>query len=296
MRFDSYHPALNLLFFVAVIVAALWWNHPVFVGIAYVCSFAYSIKLNGKRSLIVNLILIPCMVAFACWYATINHFGITNLGKTIIGNNITLESIVYGGVLAVMVGSAIMWLTCVFAIFTTDKVEYLLGRVSPRLALFFSLAVRAVPVLRTRARAINVSRSGIGKGHGQGSVWHRIVNWVGRVSILITWIIERFVSTAESMRSRGSLLAGRTAYSIYRFDGRDRTFFLVLIACVAVLAAGVLLGQTSILYSPEIIFNRITPLSCAFYVAYALFCLLPFGLQVRGERRMAHCIEANVHN
>ena len=54
MKFDAYHPALNLLFFVVVIAAAIAWTHPVFVGIAYVCAFAYSVRLNGLKALIFN--------------------------------------------------------------------------------------------------------------------------------------------------------------------------------------------------------------------------------------------------
>ena len=50
MRFDSYHPFLNLLFFVAVIAFTIWWTHPVFLAVSYVCAFIYSIKLRGVRS------------------------------------------------------------------------------------------------------------------------------------------------------------------------------------------------------------------------------------------------------
>ena len=59
MRFDSYHPAINLIYFVSAIGLALSFNHPVFVAVSYVCAFAYSVKLNGKKALIFNLCLIP---------------------------------------------------------------------------------------------------------------------------------------------------------------------------------------------------------------------------------------------
>ena len=47
MRFDSYHPAINLFFFAAVIAGTVLFNHPVFLGLSFFCSFAYAVKLRG---------------------------------------------------------------------------------------------------------------------------------------------------------------------------------------------------------------------------------------------------------
>ena len=47
----------------------------------------------------------------------------------------------------------------------------------------------------------------------------------------------------------------------------------------------VLLDQTDIYYNPRIILNRVTPLSWLFYLSYAVFLLLPMGVQVAGEIR-----------
>jgi len=41
MRFDSYHPAINFIFFGVVITAAIAFNQPVFLAIGYICSFLY---------------------------------------------------------------------------------------------------------------------------------------------------------------------------------------------------------------------------------------------------------------
>lgn len=291
MKFDSYHPFINVLYFVAALYLAFACNHPIFIGIGYVCSFIYSVKLNGMRAIRFNLILVPIMAAFTCVYAYNEHFGVTVLSQTIIDNQITLEAVVYGFSSAVRVGIALMWMSCVLNLFTADKVVYLLGRIAPRLSLFVAIALRGIPVIKTRYRQISVARSGLGRGPHQGTLWFRFVNWVKRVSILITWTIERFTETSESMRCRGSQLRGRTAYSLYRFDNRDRSFVLGLVAMLAILIAGIMLDQTTILYAPSIIFNKMTAASAVFYCAYAVFCLLPFGLQVIGERRFKACIE-----
>lgn len=285
MRFDSYHPFLNLLFFVAVIAFTVWWTHPVFLAVSYVCAFVYSVKLRGLRSLVLNLVLIPLAVLWGVWFATHTHFGITMLGTTIIGNNITLESFLFGLVQGFMLASVVMWLSCVFVVFTTDKVVYLLGRVSPRAALMLAIVLRAVPVVADRYKRIDVAQRCIGAGVGQGGAFRRVVHLVHHISALVTWSIDRFMEMAESMKSRGSRLRGRTAFSLYRFDNRDRSLTLFLIALITVCVEGAAFGQPFMLYSPEIVANRFTVATFVFLGAFFLLCITPFALQVFGEVR-----------
>lgn len=285
MRFDSYHPTINLLYFVAVIGCTVWFRHPIFLALSFCCAFAYSVKLRGARALVFNLCLIPCAAGFALWFAGYSHFGVTNLRQNFIGNQITLESLAYGAALGVCAAAVVMWMSCVHAVFTADKTVYLFGRISPRLSLFLAILLRMVPRIKQTARRINTAQSAIGRGAGQGSVLRRLCNGVRIFSAVVTWTIEAFVTSADSMRSRGYALRGRTAFSIYRFDNRDRAFVVALSACMTVILMGVMFEQTNILYNPRIVFNRITPLSAVFYAGYAVFCLLPMGLQLAGEAR-----------
>lgn len=285
MRFDSYHPVINLIYFVSAIAFTIWFHHPVFLVISYVSAFLYSVKLNGKKALIFNLCLIPLAVLFALYYASYRHFGITNLRKNFIGNEITLESLVYGLMLGVTVAAVIMFFSCMFAVVSSDKVVYLFGRISPRLSLFLSILLRSVPRIKERGRKIEISREGIGKGVRQGNILQRFLHGISLISIVITWTLEDFVDSSVSMKSRGYSLKGRTAFSIYRFDNRDRSFVVMIFLCLTVVACGILLDQTEIIYNPEIIMNRITPLSAVFYGAYGVLLLLPMGLQVAGEIR-----------
>lgn len=285
MRFDSYHPVINLIYFVSAIAFTIWFHHPVFLVISYVSAFLYSVKLNGKKALIFNLCLIPLAVLFDLYYASYHHFGITNLRKNFIGNEITLESLVYGLMLGVTVAAVIMFFSCMFAVVSSDKVVYLFGRISPRLSLFLSILLRSVPRIKERGRKIEISREGIGKGVRQGNILQRFLHGISLISIVITWTLEDFVDSSVSMKSRGYSLKGRTAFSIYRFDNRDRSFVVMIFLCLTVVACGILLDQTEIIYNPEIIMNRITPLSAVFYGAYGVLLLLPMGLQVAGEIR-----------
>ena len=155
-----------------------------------------------------------------------------------------------------------------------------MGGVSPKLSLFLAILLRMVPRIKAQARKISIARQGIGMGANQGHLFQRALNSIRIFSMLITWTIETMATVSESMRSRGSGLRGRTAYSIYRFDNRDRAFVVVLFACLTLLAMGLILHQGDIYYDPQIIMNPITPLSWAFYGGYVVFCLMPLGLDL----------------
>ena len=288
MRFDSYHPAINLIFFAAVMAAAVLFDHPVFLILSYLCPLVYSIVLAGKRAAVFDFLLIPLMAAYTVYYASYNHFGITSLGSNFIGNQITLESVAYGMVRSLKAASLLMWFSCVHAVFSSDKVVYLFGRVTPRLSLYLSILLRMVPRIRSYGTKIHTAQKCIGRGLHQGNVLQRCRNFLRIASIVVTWTIENFIRTSDSMKSRGYGLKGRRAFSIYRFDYRDRGFVLALFACFTVVLTGMLLDQTHTLYNPEIIINPVTPLSFVFYFAYGCACLLPLILQVVGERRFSY--------
>ena len=136
MGFESCHPAVNFLFFAAVIYGSVAFQHPVFLAISCLCASAFSMKRNGKRAVIFNLCLLPLVVCFALYYSSYHHFGVTVLKQNFIGNNLTVESFVYGMVTGLRAAAVCVWLSCLFRVVSSDKVLYLFGRVSPRLSLF----------------------------------------------------------------------------------------------------------------------------------------------------------------
>lgn len=285
MGFERCHPAVNLIYFAAVITGMLVFQHPVFLAISFLCAFAYSVKRNGWKAFVFNLLLLPFVIAFAFYYSSYTHFGVTVLQKNMIGNNITLESLVYGFVLALSVAGTCIWFSCVYSVFSTDKVVYLFGKVSPRLSLFLAILLRMVPRIKKEAKRINTAQRGIGRGAGQGNLFRCLRNCIRIFSMLITWTIESLATASESMRSRGSSLRGRKAFSIYRFDNRDRAYVVTVFACLTVTMMGVMLKQTDMQYDPRIVFPSTTGMSCLFFAGYAILCLMPVVLELWTEYR-----------
>ena len=283
MRFDRYHPVINFLYFVTGAFCTLLFDHPAYIAVAFLTFFIYSVKLNKGRALAFNLCLIPIAILYAGYYSYYNHFGLTPIGATFIGNKITLESLCFGLSIGTRAAAFLMAISCMFAVITSDKVVYLFGKISPRLSLFLSVTLRAVPQIKIRAKKINIGQSGIGRGYRQGNLFKRMAHSLRILSILITWTLESLIESSASMRSRGNLLRGRTAFSIYRFDNRDRSVVIAMSLFLTVTFVGFLLDQTRIHYDPQLTFNRVTPLSSIFYAAYAAFILLPMTLQIAGE-------------
>jgi energy-coupling factor transport system permease protein len=282
MGFERCHPAVNLIYFAAVLVGMITFQHPVFLVISFLCAYAYSVKRNGWKAVVFNLCLLPFVVAFALYYSSYTHFGMTVLHQNMVGNNMTLESLVYGAVLGVTGAGVCIWFSCVFSVFTTDKVVYLFGKVSPRLSLFLAILLRMIPRIKKEAKRINMAQQGIGRGANQGNLWQRFRNSLRIVSMLITWTIDSLTIASESMRSRGSSLRGRKAFSIYRFDNRDRLFVIGLFLCLTLTMMAMLLGQTDMVYDPKIIWTQVNPLFC---IGYVVLCLMPLGLELWTQYR-----------
>lgn len=282
MGFERCHPAVNLIYFAAVVASMITFQQPVFLTVSFLCAFAYSIKRNGWKAVAFNLCLLPLIAAFALYYSSYTHFGVTVLRQNMVGNNMTLESLVYGAVLGVIGAGVCMWFSCVFSVFTTDKVVYLFGKVNPSLSLFLAISLRMIPRIKKEAKRINTAQQGIGRGANQGNILQRLRNCIRIFSMLITWTIDSLTIASESMRSRGSSLRGRKAFSIYRFDNRDRLFVIGLFLCLTLTMMAVLLKQTDMVYDPQIIW---TDVSLIFCIGYAVLCLMPLGLELWTEYR-----------
>lgn len=280
MGFERCHPAVNLIYFAAVIAGTVTFQHPVFLAISFLSACAYSIQRNRGKAVVFNLCMLPLAAAFAVYYSSYHHFGITVLQQNFVGNNMTLESLVYGLVLGICAAGVCIWMSCVYSVFSTDKMVYLFGRVSPRLSLFLAILLRMVPRIKKEAKKINMAQRGIGRGAGQGNGWQRIKNTIRILSMLITWTIDSLMTASDAMRSRGSSLRGRTAFSIYRFDNRDRAYVIGMFLCITMTVMAVLLRFTDMTYDPRILWKPVTPMMILFCLGYEVLCLMPLGLEL----------------
>ena len=268
MRFEQYHPSIHLIWFAAAFGCVIAFDHPTAVLIAYAATFACMIRCRGRRALRYGASLLVLIALWTLWYASFHHFGVTVLGTNAIGNSITKESIVYGLVSGIRLAAIIQLAVVFFTVFSTDEVTYLTGRISPRLSLYLAIALRWLPETARSARRIKEARRGV-------HLYTRVRGGLQVLSATGSLMLERFAVLSSSMKSRGYGLKGRTSYSVYRFESRDRLLVILICALTAVMVTAAAFGVMSVLYDPSIIVAPISPVSCLVFVVYALFLSLP---------------------
>lgn len=284
--FSSYHPAVNFLFFGLVLVFSMVFMHPVCLAISLACSLTYSIYLNGKKAVRFHLLYMsPMFLVAALINPAFSHAGGTILTYLPSCNPLTLESITYGIAAAAMLISIIAWFSCYSAVMTSDKFVYLFGRVIPAMSLILSMTLRFVPKFRSQIKVVSDAQKCVGRDVSNGSVIQRARNGVTILSIVVTWALENAIETADSMKSRGYGLRGRTAFSIYRFDKRDKTALIFLFLCGAYIITGACLGGLRWRYFPTMkgVGAGIYPISV--FLSYFALCIAPVIINITEDRK-----------
>ncbi len=287
--FSACHPAVNFLYFALVLVFSMFLMHPASLVISLAGAVTYNLCLNGKKALRFQLgFLLPMLLTAALINVAFNHEGATILAYLPTGNPLTLESISYGVAAAVMLAAVMCWFGCYTNVMTSDKFVYLFGRVIPALSLVLSMTLRFAPRFLAQLHVVSQAQRCVGRDVSNGSVPTRVRNAVTILSIMVTWALENAIETADSMKSRGYGLPGRTAFSIYRFDERDRAMLAWLLFCGFYIACGWAAGGLYWRYYPSIKWTDVSALSVSFQLVYLALCLTPVILDRREERVWRH--------
>lgn len=284
--FSGYHPIVNFLYFGLVVGFSMFFMHPVCLVISLLCSAGYYVQLNGKKSIRFFIrYALPMLLFTAVINPAFNHQGTIVLCFLPSDNPLTLESILYGIAAGVMLISVLLWFGCYTAVVTSDKFVYLFGKFIPSLSLVISMVLRFVPKFKTRFESVKEAQAGIGNDTAHGSVLTRLKNAIRCFSIMVTWSLENAIDTADSMKSRGYGLKGRTAFSIYSFTDRDRYALLWLMFCGIYLISGSISGNLHWLYFPRITGVLAEPLTISFFIMYSAMCITPIVINSREERK-----------
>lgn len=284
--FSEYHPFINLIYFAFTISFSLVLTHPLAQGISLVCAVIYAVSINGKKSVIFLLkYCLPMVLLTAFINPAFNHEGVTTLLYFPNGNPLTLESILYGFSAGVMIITTLMWFSSFNRVMTTDKFIYLFGKVIPALSLVLSMSLRFVPKFKSQMQTVTAAQRSIGRDVSNGSLFERTKTAIHIFSIMITWSLENAIETADSMKSRGYGLKGRTAFSIYRFDERDKYTLAWLSFCGLFIIAGTLLNAFGFRYFPDIRYAAFDMTTIPFYCVYSALCITPVILNLKEERK-----------
>ena len=276
--FAGFHPAALMLYFVTVLLFTMFTWNPVLLALSLAGGMAFVTALERPRELGRNLAFyLPLYLMIAVINPLFSHNGVTPL-FFLNGNPVTLEAVLYGLDIAVMLVAVLYWFKGYNHVMTSDKFLFLFGRAIPRLALVLSTALRFVPLLKVQIRRVSRAQKAMGL-YAADSYVDKVKGGLRVFLFLIAWSLENAVETGDSMRARGYGLKGRSHFSLFRFTPRDGVLLGGTLAALLVLLAGFASGAVAFVFYPRITALPVSPLAAACYVVFGVLTLLPFILE-----------------
>ena len=285
-EFKTYHPMVNFTYFVFVIGFSCFFMHPVCLGISVISGFVYSVMLKGRKAIKKNLIyMLPMIIAMALINPAFNHEGMTIIDYLPSGNPLTLESVVYGICAAVMIVSVICHFSCYNDVMTSDKFIYLFGKIIPAMSLIISMTLRFVPKFTAQLKVVANAQKCLGRDVSKGGIIKRAKYGLNILSVMTTWALENSIETADSMKARGYGIPGRTAFSIFNFDKRDKKALICILLLGIYILVGNLTGGVYITFFPSIKTAGVSVYGISIFAAYLLLCICPVIIEIREVRK-----------
>ncbi len=285
-RFGTFHPAVNFLYFTLTIGFAMAVQHPVAQGISLGCAVCYALLCGGASPVLRTVkFCLPMAALAAILNPLLNHQGQSVLFLLPTGSPLTKESLLYGLSAGAMLAAVLMWFLSFNRIITSDKFLFLFGKAIPGLSLILSMTLRFVPRFAGQFRAVADAQRGLGRDISKGSLLQRGKNAATILSVTVTWALENAVETADSMKSRGYGLPGRSRYSIYPFTRRDALCTAWLVLAGGLVIAGAVAGEFYFQYFPVLWWNDITLRTVLCYLVYLALCATPIIIQLWEEKK-----------
>ena len=281
--FSGFHPAVNLAFFVAALGMTMFIQQPVYLLISMISGCAYLLYLQGRKGMLRQVgYLLPILVMMVIMNPLFNHEGMTVLWYLPNDNPITLEAICFGLASAVMMGACIVWFNCCNAVFTSDKIIYLFGRVIPAMSLLVSMTLRFVPRFKNFLQSVMRIQRAM---HKPENAKEKLQQALSAFSATVSWAMEQSIVSADSMKSRGYGIQGRTAFSIYLFEKRDGITLVLLVFLCAGAALPCFTGHAAWNYYPSLSGGLFGPVQLLGYLCYSGMCMVPLIIDLMEDHK-----------
>ncbi len=279
-RLATLHPTVAAVYFLSVLAITMFAADPWFAGLALLGGGLFYINAEGLRRFGRSIgwyLVFFSMVALS--NPLFSHKGVTPL-FFLNGNPVTLEALLYGVYLGVMLLAALYWFRCLSAVMTEDKWLFLFGRISPKLSLLLSSALRFIPLLKEQAGRIRQAQTAMSL-YATDTWTDKLKGTVRVYSALITWALENAIDTGSVMKARGYGLPGRSHYSLYTFRRADAGLLLLIATLDAVVIAAMASDRTAFAFYPALTAAPLSAMSVAAVAAFAALSLLPCILEVK---------------
>ncbi len=278
--FGSYHPLVSLVYFISVLLIAMFAVNPIIQISALVggCMFCFMLQSKGRVLSDIGF-YVSLFFLVSVTNPLFSHNGVTPL-FFLNGNPVTLEAVIYGIAIAVTVIGVMMWCKCYSEIITTDKFLYLFSRIVPKISLIISMALRFIPNFKRQLKRVSRAQKAMGM-YSSKSYADRIRNAMRIFMAMISWSLENSIEVSLSMKARGYGVVKRTTFSLFRFRKNDVYILSAIVLLSLVSLFGITMGETIFYYYPSISAINFSPLAVTAYISYGITATLPFIIEFK---------------
>ncbi len=287
--FAQYNPIAVAVSLLAAAGIAMFCMDPVVLALSLLGALLYFFCRNRLKGAAVHGWILLLFAVMAVINPLTNHNGATVL-FVMNHNPITLEAVIYGVMASAMVVSVLYWFRSFSQIMTSDRLLYLFGALSPKLALILSMTLRYVPLFGQQVQKVKQAQKALGLYKEDNIVDSARANT--RVfSVMVTWALENGIITADSMTARGYGTGRRSHFSLFRFTKADAALLASALVLAAMAVWGIL-GR-EITWYPTCTLSPLTSRAMAGYISYGILAFLPVITDAK-EAIKWRCFESNI--
>ena len=320
-EFSRYHPVVNLIFYLLVLGTTMFQMSVGLVFISLFSSVVYYFMLKKTEGLKYCAVVVGIIIVSAIINPLFSHKGGTLLFYLFTGNPVTLESIIYGLISAIIIGAMLLWFSTFNQVMGVERILGAIGKVLPNVSLLITMIMRFIPQYTRQQRkvsmvnkvnkrnydekinllnrektekenVIDARKKQKKKNYIEACKKQKKKNGIDKIidsikegsrtfSITTTWALENSIYTADSMKARGFGTGRRTNYSNYKFQKRDYLLMGWLVILWLVVVFSLEREKVYTYYYPFIQVKN----NMVVYLMYGLLCLTPVLINVKEEIR-----------
>ena len=218
-RFSDHNPIAVCVYYLCVTAPLMFCAQPVLLAVGLVTGGALLALTEEDLRLRSVWFYLAVPLASMILNPLFSHGGVTVL-FVVNDRPITLEAAVYGLVMGGTISAVLLWFRSFSAVMTTDRLLYVFGAVSPKLALILSMTLRYIPLYRRQAARTRSARQAVGLMR-EDSIPDRLRSGMQVFSAMVTWALENGVITADSMTARGYGTGRRSRFTLFFWRRED---------------------------------------------------------------------------
>ena len=281
--FENTNPIVVTVYFFAVSGICMFVSHPILLALSFFGALGYFILRNRTRKAGLHLAMLAFLLTLALINPLVSSAGATQL--FFINNSpVTLEATLYGIFASGAVVGVIYWFLSYTEIMTSDKLLYVLSRLSPKLSLVLSMALRYVALLGAQRKKIRQAQIALGL-YSDGNIVDRVRGEMRVFSVLVSFALENGIITADSMAARGYGSGRRTSFAIFKFSPRDIFTLVLILIFFALTVLSMVTGALDFEFYPYLSLIKTDAWAVIGYISYGMLVLLPTFAEMEERAR-----------